>query len=237
MIRSVIFFFSFLISLFFSGVGSQVAGSENDINNNPILQQPQQDYQLLYNGRIWKNLYYNIRGDEYLFSKDFLHGSVTMNGKTFNNVDLKYDIYNDELILMVNAATYIQLNKEMVTAFTLDYSNTVYNFRKLPSNSQSALSGYVNILYEGKTSLYLKFRKEILKLAVDHKYDEFNQIQSLFLNRDGQYNKISGKGDFLNLLDDEKVNIREYIKSDKIKLNKKRPESFISILKYYDSLR
>lgn len=140
---------------------------------------------------------------------------MTINGEKFNSLNLRYDIYNDELILIVNAATYIQLNKEMVTAFTIDYSNTIYNFRKLSTTSQSALSGYINILYEGKTNLHLKYKKEILGLAVDHKYDQFNQRHNLYLLKDGQYYKISGKRYFLKLLDDRKDNIRENIKSEK----------------------
>jgi hypothetical protein len=139
---------------------------------------------------------------------------------------------------MISAATYIQLNKEMVTAFTLDYNNTIYNFRNLTTTSENAHSGYINILYEGKTNLYLKYRKEILPLAVDHKYDEFNQRQNLlYLNRDGQYYKITSKRDFLKLLDDQKDKIGEYMKSEKIKVKKNNPESYISVLKYYDSLR
>lgn len=239
MVRSVILCALLICSLLLKGneVLSEdcipVSYSQHEISQ----QVPQEDNQLLYNGKIWKNLYYNIEGDEYLFSEDFLTATVTMNGKNFNNLNLRYDIYNDELILMVNAATSIQLNKEMVTAFTLEYNNTIYNFRKLSTTNQSAISGYINILYEGKTNLYLKYRKEILYLAVDHKYDEFNQLKNLYLNRDSQYYKISGKRDFLKLLDDQKNKIREYVKSEKIKIKKNRPESFISVLKYYDSLR
>ena len=39
------------------------------------------DIQLLYNGRAWRNLYYKIRGDQFLFSTEFLPGSVTVEGK------------------------------------------------------------------------------------------------------------------------------------------------------------
>lgn len=239
MIRSVILCTLLNCSLLLKGVaGISADFSPVSYPGNEISQQvPREDYQLLYNGKIWKNLYYNIEGDEYLFSKDFLTASVTMNGKKFDSLNLRYDIYNDELILKVNSATSIQLNKEMVTSFTLDYNNTIYNFRKLSTTSQNAPSGYINILYEGKTNLYLKYRKEILLLAVDHKYDQFNQKQHLYLNKDNQYYKISGKRDFLMLLVDQKNKIGEYIRSENIKIKKNRPESFIPVLKYYDSLR
>jgi hypothetical protein len=42
--------------------------------------------QTLYNGKIWRNLYNLVQGDQFLFSKDFLPGSLTIKGKTFNDV-------------------------------------------------------------------------------------------------------------------------------------------------------
>ena len=54
------------------------------------------DVQKLYNGRAWKNLYYKIKGDQFLFTTDFIPGSVTIDNKEFRNIRLKYDIYNDD---------------------------------------------------------------------------------------------------------------------------------------------
>jgi hypothetical protein len=225
------------IGIFYSGI--PVYCSSPDLKIQIVQQQqiPQQDIQSLYNGRVWRSLYYNIRGDEFLFSNDFLKGNVTINGKTFNNIDLKYDIYNDEIISMVNLGTYVQLNKEMVTGFDIIFNNVIFRFIKLPADSMQILSGYVNVLYEGKTNLYLKNRKLIKELAVENKYDEFYQKDHLFLMKDGQYYRISGKREFFNLLSDKKLQIKDFIKQEKIKVKKKKPESYISVLKFYDSLR
>ena len=35
------------------------------------------------------------------------------------------------------------------------------------------------------TSLYVKYRKEILQLAVENKYDMFNQINRIYVRKDG----------------------------------------------------
>lgn len=206
------------------------------LKTNMIPQVSQQDNQLLYNGKIWRNLYYNIRGDEFLFSKDFLKVTVYMNGKKFNNIDIKYDIYNDEIISMLNPGTYVQLNKEMVTGFDILFNNIKYHFTKLTNDSLLTLNGYVNVLYEGKTALYLKYKKEISLLAVENKYDEFNQVQFLYFMKDGISYRISGKKELFRLLNDKKIQIRDFIKQNKVKAKKNNPESFISILEYYDSL-
>src|SRR5512133_1483686 len=66
--------------------------------------------QLLYNGRIWRDLYVAVREDQFLFSNEFLPGKVTMNGKSFPVSKLKYDIHNDEIITVTEKGLILQLN-------------------------------------------------------------------------------------------------------------------------------
>jgi len=118
------------------------------------------DVQTLYNGVIWTNLYYRIKEDQFLFSKDLLPGSVSMNGKTFKNLLVRYDIYNDEIMIPTNRGLILQLNKEMVDSFSLNFNGIKYNFVNL-RNDSTRLNGYANLLYKGKTALFVKYRKEI----------------------------------------------------------------------------
>lgn len=60
-------------------------------------QYPLKENQILYNGKVWRNLFTNVKGDQFLFSKDYLPGSVTINGKSYINLNINYDIYNDEI--------------------------------------------------------------------------------------------------------------------------------------------
>ena len=53
------------------------------------------EIQILYNGRAWRNLYYKVKGDQFLFSNEFLSGTVTIDDRTFSNLNLRYDIYDD----------------------------------------------------------------------------------------------------------------------------------------------
>jgi hypothetical protein len=195
------------------------------------------DIQVLYNGRAWRNLYYKIKGDPFLFTTEILPGSVTVEGKTFNNIPLKYDIYNDELITLTDRGIILQLNKEMIDLFTINYNDKILRFKKLVADSVNSLSGYVNILYDGNISLYIKYRKEILLLAVENKYDMFNEIDKIYLEKDGKIVQIHGKREFINLFSDQKQQVQDFIKGNKIRISKKVPESFIPLTEYYDKLR
>jgi hypothetical protein len=195
------------------------------------------DIQILNNGKAWRNLYYRIKGDQFLFSPEFLPGNVTIEGRKFNNLKIKYDIYADELIMITDHGIIIQLNKEMVDFFSMDFNNNIYYFKRLEADSVNTLSGYINVLYEGSTSLYVKYRKEILLLAVENKYDLFYQSNKVFVKKGDEIFKVDSKTEFLKLFKDQKQQLHSFIKSNKIKLSKKIPESFKPVVEYYDKLR
>jgi hypothetical protein len=229
--RKILFYSTFsLILSFQSGFAGICAIPGANINDSI-------DVQLLYNGRAWRNLYYKVREDQFLFSTEFLTGSVTVEGKTFNNLPLKYDIYNDELLTITDHGIILQLNKEMIDLFTMKYQNQILNFKRLDADSINSLSGYVNVLYNGSTSLYIKYRKEILLLAVENKYDIFNQINRIFVAKNEKIFKVDSKGELLKLLEDQKHLVRSFIRSNKIRISRKDPYSFKPVIEYYDKLQ
>jgi predicted nucleotide-binding protein len=164
-------------------------------------------------------------------------GSVVINDKEFNNLQVRYDIYNDELLTITDRGIIIQLNKEMIDFFSMEYNNKVFHFKNIDADSLSSLSGYVNVLYDGKTPLYVKYRKEILLLAVENKYDLFNQINKIYLQKYGKFIQINSKKEFLGILKDQKQQVHNFIKTNNIRISKKNPESFKPVIEYYDKLR
>jgi hypothetical protein len=192
--------------------------------------------QLLYNGKAWHNLYSNIKGDQFLFSKDLLPGSVSINGKSYNNLNISYDIYNDEIITPTPQGFILKLNKEMVDSFTLLFQYKKYRFKNTLQDSLPDIKGYVNVLYSGKSSLYVKYKKEIQLLAVDDKYDLFFQTYHVYFVEDGMVHQLTNKSGLLKILSQDKILIKDFIKKNKIKISKKNPESFIPVIRYYDSI-
>lgn len=192
------------------------------------------DNQDLYNGKIWKNLYYTVLKNQFLFSNEYLQGTVTVRNKRFTNIDLKYDIFKDELLTPVDHSMILQINKEMVDSFSLNFQNRTYSFIKLKDEDRQ--EGYYNILYKGKNALYQKYFKKIDKLAVEGKYDEFYQYSKLFFVKNGVFIQIRGKSDLLNAMDDRLDLVRTFIKKNKLTVSEKIPESFIPIVRYYNGL-
>lgn len=222
-------YISFIILLFAS---ISLKGIESDSSGNDTV-----DVQKLYNGRAWKNTYYKIKGDQFLFTTDFITGNVMIDNREYKNLRLKYDIYNDELISINDHGIMIQMNKEMIDRFSLNYNGRLYNFKRIDSDTTGSMKGFVNILYEGKSALYAKYMKEILLLAVENKYDLFNQVIRVFFEKEGSVYRISSKREFMGLIKDHKAEVRQFMRSNKIRLSKKIPESFKPVVEYYDKVR
>ncbi len=194
------------------------------------------DIQVLYNGRAWRNLHYKIQGDQFLFTSGFIPGSVTMRGRTFHGQSVRYDCYNDELLLLTGKGIILQLNKELIEGFTLEYDNRVFLFRNFDTDSEKSLPGFVNVLSEGAVSLFVKYSKEVLILAVENKYDLFTDNIRIYVEKGGITARLSNRGDLLRLLDDRKQQVRDYIKSNRIRVTAKSPESIKPVIDYYNSL-
>lgn len=226
-----------LFFIFFAGVGlyGMVPLFPSPLMVKICKQDTLKENQVLHNGRIWRNLYYLIEGDQFLFSKKFLPGSVAINGKIFSNVSLKYDIYKDEILTPVDTGGILQLNKELTDSFSISFENKKYQFIRLQDDSLKGSKKYFNVLYKGKTALCIKYFKKIEHPA-DGGDDKFYAFNRIYFVKDKLAYMIKGKRDLMKILIKEKELIRAFIKKNKLYVSDKEPESFIPVIKYYDSI-
>jgi hypothetical protein len=192
------------------------------------------DNQTLYNGKIWRNLYYLVMEDQFLFSKEYLPGNLTIRDKPFSNVLLKYDIFNDELLTPVDSGRILQLNKELIDSFSILFQSREYHFIKMTEDTLKTTKSFFNVLYNGKTKLLLKYEKKIDKLSVDGKFDKFYQINRLYVVSKEKLYPMSGKGDLFKLFPKDKIQLKDFMKKNKLRISEKEPESFIPVIRFHD---
>jgi hypothetical protein len=190
----------------------------------------------LLNGRIWHNQYTKVTGDQFFVSNTFMKGYVIFNGIKYTNLDLLFDIANDEIILKTSAHPIIMINKEMVDSFCISTGYRNYYVTNAGNDTSNILRGYVNVLYSGPSTLYVKFSKKVQPLGADGKNDLFIQEQKIFVIHDGELIRVTRKKELFGLFGDKKMQVTNFIKSNKIKVNRKDPFSYIAVLKYYDSM-
>jgi hypothetical protein len=125
----------------------------------------------------------------------------------------------------------------MVDSVSIHYQNRSYKIVNMGEDSTSIVKGLVNVYYDGPTTLLVKYKKMIDLLAVEKKYDLFYQTHRLYIRKEDTIYLVSGKRDFLKILEDKIVEVKAFIKKNKLIIVRKVPESFIPVLKYYDSLK
>jgi hypothetical protein len=130
----------------------------------------------------------------------------------------------------------LQLNKELIDLFSISYNNQDWHFKKLEPDSSNTISGFVNVLYKGRMSLYVKYKKQLVLPTINEMYYSFTQVNSIYLSREGQLFKVNTKGELLNFMKDQKQQIRNFIRSNRITITRNNPESFRSVVEFYDKL-
>jgi hypothetical protein len=239
MIRLVlVLIFILIISAGTNLYGATSYGSETILS---ILteQDTLKENQSLYTGKVWKNMFRRMNGDQFLFSSYFLPGTVSTYGKTFKNLLIRYDIYSDEIMIPVNREDIVRLNKEMVDSFSIYFENKNYRFTKVREdtlNNLKGFKGYFCVLYKQKSALYIKYKKVISSRITDKSDGKFLQTDKIYFVNDHIVHPITSTNDLYKSLNADKGQLKNWLKNNKLKVSKKRPESLVPVIRFYNSI-
>jgi hypothetical protein len=197
------------------------------------------DLQNLYTGKVWTNRYRNIKGDQFLFANYFLPGTVSSKGITYKNLLIKYDIFSDEILIPIDRQEIIQLNKEAIDSFSIKFNNRFYRFINIKSDTVSGLEefkGFINVVLKEQSTLYVKFKKEILSSFKANVDVEFIQSQKIYLAIENNVVPVLSKNDLYKMLGTDIDQVKEYVKKSRLKVSLEEPESLIGIIRFCDNL-
>jgi hypothetical protein len=184
-------------------------------------------------------MFRRINGDQFLFANYFLPGTVTSNGKTYKNVLIRYDINSDEIMIPTSRDEILQLNKEMIDSFSITFENKVYKFFNIRASSQNqinSIQGYFHVLYKNKSALYIRYKKDILPQVTEKSDGTFVETQKIYFVKDNFVHSIASSDDLIEALNANETEIKNWLKANGIKVSKKRPESMVPVIRYYESL-
>lgn len=198
-------------------------------------QDPSGEMQELYNGSIWIDYLSLVKGDQFLFSPSFLPGSVTLRGKTYN-VTLRYDIYEDQVQIPAGSFGILQINKMLIDSFSISNRGRENKFVPLEADTLPRSITFYNVLFEGSVSLYVKFLKKIDKLNPGGENAEFYQVNRILFMRRDDLIPVNRKRDLLAAMKDRDPEVRAFIRKNRIRITRDNPESFVPVVRYYDSL-
>jgi hypothetical protein len=180
------------------------------------------------------NDYRGIDGNPYL-NKDFVEGTCKFKDSAAIKLQLRYNMYSDEMEYRIKDVTYSIKNTESINKVIIGESVFLY----LPFVQKG---GYFEIYEPGKCLLAQKrsvkfYQAEAAKpiegISKPARFVNESDVFYIVFSQSKFY-KITNTKSILEALQDQKAKIDNYIDQEKIKNTKK--ENLIKIVKYYNSL-
>ncbi len=191
--------------------------------------------QLLYNGVEWLPVMQMVDGNEYFLTSEFLYGSLTIEGIVFKEVRMKYDIFNDNIIILYKNFLPIIINSKKVDEFTLAYDGTIRRFINT-REKYPIIRGFAEVLYKGKSPVVAKYNKVVTKNPTLSHYAEFREDIRYYFIVDGNCYQIRNRSSFLKHMGEYEVAVKKFIRQQKVFVSIISPEGFGKAAAYFDSL-
>lgn len=177
-------------------------------------------------------------GSPFLF-KSWMQGTVTTPKGTFENLQLKVNVYDNMLVFNKDDQAFEM--QEEVTGFTLKpedgKNNSVMTFRKGVTGADIKSNQFVQVLTTGKATVYKLPTKQVSEVSrinagVIKTFTDNNKYY-IEIDKRVQFIKIN-KDDIVNALEDKADQLQTYMNTKKI--NPKKESDLIEIVNYYNTL-
>lgn len=176
--------------------------------------------------------------NRYLTSNNYTIGSLNYDNQDYFNVNLKYDIFKDELILRPDGESdYISINliKERIKNFKIYDRNFINLDNILPSNF---LGGYYEENLLGKSFVfYVKHYKQNRELVNDNGvFVEYFYENKYIIFYKNKFNTINNKSEIVKLFPNQKTNINDFYNLNKYLKKENQLKFMENLMKYINKL-
>ncbi|NQY05023.1 MAG: hypothetical protein HRT68_02180 [Flavobacteriaceae bacterium] len=185
----------------------------------------------LYDGIEYKEKYRTINEKHKFFlSPNFLKGDVIYDGQIYANIDMKYDLHEDLLLVKLKnkdgGDVILELMKDKVNSFSIAGNN----FVQLKSEEQG-ITGFYEVLSRGKGFTFFKKNKKHRKEKLDKKvvYSEFNNDDEYILLYNDIYSSIKSKRTLTKIFPEYKKDINVFHDNNE-NLLRSNPDAYMSEL-------
>ncbi|UCH15754.1 MAG: hypothetical protein JSV22_07245 [Bacteroidales bacterium] len=187
----------------------------------------------LISGRKYFNRYPNAPGHPFFSSDEFKQGKVIVNGILYNDVLLKFDIVNQELVLQFSNVhggnDQIILSSENISEFELD--GRVFRKYEFPGKGKT----YLQVLADNKITCLYSWKKSLIsqRYSLDNPYKYSEQVSKAYLLINNHFIGFRGNSSFLKIFPGElHQEIKRFLKTNKINLKSASDNTVRQLVNY-----
>ena len=195
----------------------------------------------LINGKEYIPYYLRSTLKPILFIDKSAVASIIFKGREYKNIILEYDTYLDEVIYsdptrFIYSRIYtIELNKDHIESFVLNFGNESLFFRNIKARdavNSNLHEGFYEVVWEGAGSYLIRHYSTVVKKDGVDEY--FNKTEN-YIKIGNVYKRISSSKEFLRLFGDEADKIRKFMRSCNIDIRRADKKQIVAVLTYYDT--
>lgn len=179
-------------------------------------QQVQQEHLPLFNGIGYVEKY-KVVNEYHKFYKsiDFLKGSLYYDGQLYPNLEIKYDLHEDVVLLNLKngqRVVLLQPDQEKIEGFEIDGQFFVHIKDSISKVRKTF--GYYELLYEGDNFQLLEkhTKKRFERKGKNSLYSEFKGRNKNYLYYKGEHYTLNNRKDFEDVFPELKRDIQTYSK-------------------------
>jgi len=215
---------------------SEAAGTYLQVyeaTQHALLQDP-----VIQNGVYYSYPYYNANGHPFLGPKEFASGSVIFRGKSYEDLSINYDLFNQQIILSHAYDGVLQMNllaSQFVSGFHLKGKQFIL------ADFQTGTPEYYQVISEtGTISCYYswyKERREIRDSGNRSIYSFSEQKNKRYLLLEGQLHRYKNNKSFIKIFPDAgRAMIRSYLQEHQILVLETSDQTMESLIEYCDGI-
>ncbi len=186
----------------------------------------------IYNGIEYKENF-KVINDKHKFyvSKDFLPASVLYDGQEYFGIEMKYDLYEDNVVIKYNKYvgwSILQLTKDRIDNFTINGDF----FVNVKDEKTKVKKGFYKVLLKNQFYTLLKrhSKRKSNRIISGNAYSEFTLKTNYVLLYNETYTRVQNKADIITVFPAYKKEIRAFKNVEK-KSGKSNSDNYlISIL-------
>ncbi len=213
---------------------------KNPLPNNyyqKLFEQIQSQYgpdQTLLNGIFYQYPYRNAKGHPFFHENRFYHGDLVFNNILYKNMELKFDIFNQQLILNYyfnGNYTPLILPTELISYFSLEgkqFKTVCLKETGTAIYQVLGLNDSIQCLYQ-----WSKQRRESDHLGQILSYKFTFEKRKTFLSINGELHRYMGNSSFLRVFPkNTRQQIKKFFKSNKIKVRYSNDNVIETLMEY-----
>ena len=230
------FFAGILFFLFFLETNQVFSQTDSGkLEDNKIFQSELN----IVNGEKW-NYHSKYKGHPFWRENTVFTGDVNYNGQLYENLNFKFNLVNQELILFqqVEGQNKIyELNRKFIDTFKINnsYGDGRYQFVRRRINGEAAKRFFQQV-YTGESQCYIFHKKSVIEKIRGEYMGRYTYHPVIYIKKNHAFAAFDNNRSFLRLFDEHKKVLRRYMRKNSLSIDAEKPDEIARILKFYDSL-